>query len=288
MKQRTIAKEIILSGRSLHFNKLIKIILKPADVNKGIFITFKGKNIPLKIDYVCEELCIRRTTLKYDEVEVNTTEHLLSALGGMKIDNLEISIETENKDNIIEFPILDGAAYTYTRAIMQAGIIEQEEKKDFFTYPYPIIKQIENSYFAYIPTNELIITYTIYYPHFLIGYQTYSLNIDEESYYREIARARTFCTIEEVDLLRKKGLIKGGSLKQALVIGKETYLNDELYYNNEPVRHKILDFLGDLKLLGKEARGHFIISMGGHKTHVAFIKKIKKMEEDYVREKSNI
>ncbi len=285
-KQRTLGSQISVEGNGLHFGHNIQLELHPAPCDHGITVQIGEQQIPLNYTSIDYENLERRTVLKSGDFHVNTTEHLLSVLHGFSIDNVQIQLYSEGNipSSQWEFPLIDGCAKAYSDMVMKAGIVEQEAIKHYYSYPDSFHFSFNSSSFCYIPweRESLVLTTTIVHPHFLIGVQTLSLVITEDTFYNELASARTFCTLEEVEELKKRGLIKGGTLKQALVLGKDAYLNPDLNYKDEPVRHKMLDFLGDLKLLGSNLKGHIIAISGGHKSHCSFVKKLKYLEASYV------
>lgn len=285
MKQRTIAQSVEFEGKGLHFNQTVRVQLHPAEPDTGLVLQFGEHLLALNSDNANPDNSVRRTVICNEMLSVNTTEHLMAAAAGLQIDNMRIIIIGDCDGMHLEMPLLDGSAASYAQMIMKAGMVEQEKDRDYFHYPYDFVFSTQKSHFAYMPIEQekLILTTTIYFPHFLIGLQTFSIEIDENNFIKEIAPARTFCTLEEVEYLKKQGLIKGGTLREALVLGKDSYLNDQLHFNNEPVRHKLLDFLGDLRLLGKPLKGHFIANFGGHKSHIQFVKKLKSLENSYAK-----
>lgn len=288
--QRTIGSSFTLEGPTLHFGYRVRLEMLPAPCDHGIIAYVNDHQVPLKEEYIDYEQLQRRTVVKNKEYSINTIEHFLAALFGLGIDNLIIRLCSPDKipSHLWEFPLLDGCSREYSDALLKAGIVEQDKGRCYYSYPYSVHYSANSSDFAYIPweIDGLVITTTIYHPHFLIDVQTLSLFITEENFYQELSSARTFCFLEDVEVLKKKGLIKGGTLKEALVLGKDSYLNPDLRFKDEPVRHKMLDFLGDLKLLGKPLRGHLLVVLGGHKSHCAFVNKLKNMEEGYVAKNS--
>lgn len=288
--QCTIRNPLSLEGKGLHFGHRIQVTLKPATVDQGLTVCIDNNKIPLRHQFLDHKSLYRRTVIQKGKYRINTIEHLLAALHGLGIDNMDIILSSEDliPHDEWEMPLLDGSSRQYCDALLKADIKKQETPRRYYSYPHDVHFTFENSSFTYVPwqKNRLVITTTLLHPHFLIDVQTLSLVITPGTFYDELSAARTFCRIEEVEFLKNKGLIKGGSLKEALVLGEESYINTSLHYQDEPVRHKMLDFLGDLKLMGKNLKGHIMVVSGGHRSHCAFLNKLINLEADYVAKKT--
>jgi len=271
-RQKTIKEPASFSGIGLHTGSLTTVTFKPAPENAGITfyrVDLEGRPaIPAEVDNVVG--VARGTTLGIGDAKVHTVEHALSAMAGLGIDNLDIELDAE------ELPSGDGSAMPVLTTLLKAGIVEQEAEKQYITVDYPVYYRQGDVTLSILPSDEHRVSMTIAYDHVAIGTQYASFTITEESYVREIAPARTFCFLREVKMLQEKGLIKGGSLESAVVIGDDTILNDELRYPDEFVRHKILDLIGDMYLLGRPIKGHIVSVKGGHEKNVLFSKQIKK------------
>lgn len=272
-KQRTIASEVSFSGVGLHTGSLTAVTLKPAPVNSGIVfqrVDMEGKPcIPANVDYVVD--VSRGTTIGIGNARVHTVEHALAAMVGCGIDNLLVEMDAE------ELPNGDGSAMPVLEQLRKAGIVEQNAERQYIEVDHPVYYRQDDVTLSVLPSDELRISMTIAYDHVAIGTQYASFTINEDTFAKEIAPARTFCFLREVKMLQEAGLIKGGDLNSAIVIGDEAILNEELHYPDEFVRHKILDLLGDMYLLGRPIRGHVIGVKGGHEKNVLFSKQIKKV-----------
>lgn len=271
-KQKTIAKEACFSGIGLHTGNLTTITFKPAPPNSGI--TFYRVDLPNKpavkadIDHVVD--VSRGTTIGVNGVKVHTVEHVLAAIAGLGIDNLNIEVDAN------ETPVGDGSAVPFMMTLKRAGIVEQDAPRQCIEITHPVYYKNDDVTLSVLPSDDLRITMTIAYNHVAVGTQYASFRITPETFEREIAPARTFCFLRDVKMLQDQGLIRGGSLENAVVIGDEAILNDGLRFPDEFVRHKILDLLGDMYLLGKPVRGHVIGVKSGHAMHVMFSKQIKR------------
>ncbi|MBN2307895.1 MAG: UDP-3-O-[3-hydroxymyristoyl] N-acetylglucosamine deacetylase [Candidatus Hydrogenedentes bacterium] len=271
-KQKTIAREASFSGIGLHTGNLTTITFKAAPPNSGV--TFCRVDLPNRprvkadIDHVVD--VSRGTTIGLNGVKVHTVEHVLAAIAGMGIDNLDIEVDAN------ETPVGDGSALPFMQTLRRAGVVEQEAERRFIKIEEPVYYKNDDVTLSVLPSDDLRMTMTIAYAHKAVGTQYASYTITPEVFEKEIAPARTFCFLREVKMLQEQGLIQGGSLENAIVIGDESILNDELRYPDEPVRHKILDLLGDMYLLGRPVTGHVIGVKSGHAMHVNFSKQIKR------------
>ncbi len=271
-KQKTIKEPASFSGIGLHTGSLTTVKFKPAPENSGITfyrVDLEGcPAIPADVDNVVG--VARGTTLGIGDAKVHTVEHALSAMAGLGIDNLDIELDAE------EIPSGDGSSMPVMTALLKAGIVEQEAEKQYITVDRPVYYRQGDVTLSILPSDEHRVSMTIAYDHVAIGTQYASFTITEETYKKEIAPARTFCFLREVKMLQEKGLIRGGSLESAVVIGDDTILNDDLRFPDEFVRHKILDLIGDMYLLGRPIKGHIVSVKGGHEKNVLFSKQIKK------------
>lgn len=269
-RQKTIAREISFSGIGLHTGGLSTVVFKPAPENSGI--KFVRVDLPDKpvIEMSSRNVLgvIRGTTLGKDNVQIHTTEHLLATFYGLGIDNLIVEL------NGNEPPVADGSVLPFVQVLERAGIVEQEEEKKFFTLSLPVRYLHDEAEIIAFPAEALKISCTIDYRHPLLKSQYASFLVTPEVFKREIAPARTFCFDYEIESLKKKGLGKGGSLDNAVVIGIDRIHNKEksLRFADEFVRHKILDLLGDLYLLGKPLKAEVVAIRCGHSHNIAFTK----------------
>lgn len=271
-KQKTIAEETHFSGIGLHTGNLTTLSFKPAPPNTGV--TFVRVDLPDKpsvkadIDHVVD--VSRGTTIGVNGVKVHTVEHVLAAVAGLGIDNIEIEVDAN------ETPVGDGSSLPFMQALKKAGLAEQDAPRQYIKITEPVYYKSDDVTLSVLPAEELRMTMTIAYNHVAVGTQYASFVITPETFENEIAGARTFCFLREVRMLQDQGLIRGGSLENAVVIGDDAILNDDLRWPDEFVRHKVLDLLGDMYLLGRPVKGHVIGVKSGHAMHVKFSQQIKR------------
>ena len=271
-KQKTIAREGSFSGVGLHTGNLTTITFRPAPPDSGV--TFYRVDLPNRpgikadIDHVVD--VSRGTTIGLNGVKVHTVEHVLAAIAGLAIDNLAIEVDGN------ETPAGDGSALPFMNTLKKAGMVEQDAERRFVRITQPVYYKDGDATLSVLPSDDLRVTMTIAYDHVAVGTQYASYTITPEVFEQEIAPARTFCFLRDVKMLQEQGLVKGGSLEVAVVIGDEAILNDDLRFPDEPVRHKILDLLGDMYLLGRPIKGHVVGVKSGHAKHAGFTRQIKK------------
>jgi UDP-3-O-[3-hydroxymyristoyl] N-acetylglucosamine deacetylase/3-hydroxyacyl-[acyl-carrier-protein] dehydratase len=278
-KQRTIKKEIELEGKGLHTGNRARIKLKPASVNSGInFIRVDLDTHPsLRAQWdniLAESFVMRRTSLGSGQVQVHTVEHIMAAFCGLGIDNLDIEISNN------EIPGFDGSAKIAVEALERAGIKEQDSPRNYFLLREPVYVQEEGANIIALPSQELKVSYTLSYegqPLLRAGYLEYKNILN--SFKDEIALARTFCLEEEADDLQGKGLGRGASYENTLVVGKKGVIKNKLRFKDEFVRHKILDLIGDLYLLGCPLKAHIIAIKSGHALNLRLLKKIRQQRD---------
>ena len=257
--QRTLNHAIRCSGIGLHSGKKIQLVLHPADVDAGITFSRSDLNvtIPARAKYVTDtRLC---TTIGRDGAHISTVEHLLSALSGLGIDNAHIEV------NSAEVPVMDGSAAPFVFLIQCAGIREQSKAKKIMR----ILKRIEveegDKRCALYPSSGFKVSYLLDYDHPLLRERAVSIDFAHQAYTREVSRARTFGFLHEIEALQKAGLALGGSLENAIVLDQYRVMNETgLRYEDECVRHKILDTVGDLSLAGLPIVGAFEGERTGH------------------------
>ncbi len=298
--QRTIAKDVSISGIGLHTGTSCTMTFKPAPDNYGIKfirIDIGGRpEIPANVDYVVD--ISRGTTIGLGEAKVYTVEHVLSAVYGLQIDNVIIELDG------IEPPIGDGSAMPYVEKLMEAGFVTQETPKDYLVIDQTVSFHDEANKIDIValPLDSYRISIMVDYENPALGSQHTGLFDLEKEYVSEFAPARTFCFLSEVEMLADQGLIKGGNIDNAVVIVdheindeglgrlKEKlnldhdltvingYLdNNKLRFRNEPVRHKLLDMIGDLALVGVPIKAQILAARPGHKANVEFAKKIRQL-----------
>lgn len=279
MLQKTIKKHISTSGIGLHSGETVSLTLSPAPIDTGIVfrIVYKGKTHQVILNPTLVEATQLATTLGIGGATIATVEHLLSAIAGMQIDNIYIDVVGN------EVPIADGSAEPFVSLLEHAGIVEQNKER----IAYAIIKECEihdgKKYIRVTPYNGLFVDYTIDFNHPLIGVQRFALEITPESF-KHIANARTFGFIKEIEYLRNNNLTLGGSLENAIVLDEQGILNKEgLRYRDEFVKHKIVDFIGDIAMFGAPLQGHFTISCSGHALNNQFLRHIYTARNEYLK-----
>jgi UDP-3-O-[3-hydroxymyristoyl] N-acetylglucosamine deacetylase len=201
------------------------------------------------------------TGLSRNEVSVETVEHLLSALVSMNVDNVLIEL------NSPEVPIMDGSAAPFIYLIQEAGVKQLQDRRKYLKIVRPIAISKGDKRISLYPSDHFKVTYSISYDHPLLRHQSRTLRITEDSFIEEVAPARTFTFLKDVEMLRQNGLALGGSLENAIVLGETGVLNNALRFEDEFVRHKILDAVGDLALLGRPVLGHVVAHRAGHALH---------------------
>ncbi len=267
--QRTIKQEICFDGIGLHTGRYSKVCLKPASRDTGIIFIRKDKDIAIRASINCVTDTAFATTIGHNGAKIRTVEHILAALAGLCIDNIIIEVHGP------EIPILDGSSAELTQLILKSGIAKQSKKRPYIRIKNPIILSDGNAELAALPYEGLRITYRIHFNHHLLGEQKLSIDMNEENFLLEIAPARTFGFLKDVELLRANGFAKGGSIDNAIILGESGILNTTgLRFKDEFVRHKILDLIGDLSLLGFPISGHIIANRSGHSTNLKFLKKL--------------
>ncbi|MBI5116384.1 UDP-3-O-[3-hydroxymyristoyl] N-acetylglucosamine deacetylase [Candidatus Poribacteria bacterium] len=270
-KQKTIRNPASFFGVGLHTGSETTITFKPAPPDTGVvFVRIDLPGHPhIRADVAHVTDVARGTTIGLDGVKVLTIEHVLAAFAGLGIDNIYAEV------NASEAPVGDGSAAPFVKVLTEAGIIEQDRPRREIRITEAVTYEGEGVALMALPSERLRLSYTIEYGHPALGTQFKSFVIDPEVFVREIAPARTFCFLRDVEQLKALGLIKGGSIENAVVIGDEQILNESLRFGDEFVRHKLLDLLGDLVLLGSPLRGHIVAMKAGHAAHVEFIKRLR-------------
>ena len=300
-KQRTIRNAKSCKGVGLHTGVDSTITFHPAPENYGIrFVRSDIKNSPeimADIDHVVD--ISRGTTIEENDVRIHTVEHALAAVTGLRIDNILMELNSK------ETPVMDGSAKDFVNALLNAGIVTQESERKVLeiTRAVNYTDYYRDIDIHVIPSDRFRVTFLVEYPLPALGTQYEAIYNMEEDFAVEVAPARTFCFLSEIEMLKEQGLIKGGGLDNALVIvdkkidqieinrirnllgieeeviqGANGILNGKLLrFKNEPVRHKTLDLIGDLALLGTPIKGHVTAARAGHASNVEFVKKLKKV-----------
>ena len=278
-KQKTIASQVSLSGVGIHTGNKVNIILKPAEIDSGLtFIRTDIIGSP-RIKANVQSLLLaplgvstpkfsRRSSIGSQGAEIQTVEHLMAALSSLGIDNIDVAIDSN------EVPGLDGSAANFIEAIEKAGIKEQEKARYCFTVKEPICISEGTSSITITPAEEFKISYTLNYDHPLLEAQFLEVTINPESFKTAIAPARTFCLESEASELQNKGLGLGANYENTLVVGRKGVIKNKLRFQNEFVRHKILDLIGDLYLAGCPIKGHVVALKSGHSINLKVAQKI--------------
>lgn len=273
--QRTIRSEVYIEGVGLHTGNMTRATFKPAPAGSGIRfvrVDLKAKPvIPADFGHVLG--IVRGTTLGNDTAQVHTVEHLLAACAGTGIDNLEVLL-TNN-----EPPVLDGSAKQFVELFLKAGLQEQDAPRNYLTLSRPVTYESGSTKISAKPHDGLLIDCTIAYKHPALAHQQASFAITQESFAKEISPARTFCFDFEIEALKNKGLGKGGDFSNAIVIGLNGIHNPDksLRFPDEFVRHKILDMIGDMYLLGRPVKAHITAERCGHGHNINFTKELAKL-----------
>lgn len=267
--QRTLQKEVNFEGIGLHTGRHSSVSVKPAPRDTGIVFVRKDKDAVIKASVTAVTDTAFATTIGYNGAKIRTVEHILAALSGLGIDNACIEV------NGPEIPILDGSSIQLTELILRSGIAKQSKKKPFIRITHPVILADGNADLAVLPFEGRRITYRIQFHHHILGEQRMSIDLTEENFVMEIAPARTFGFLKDVEYLKANGFAQGGSFENAIILGDKGIVNSTaLRFNDEFVRHKILDLIGDLSLLGYPIHGHIIANKAGHTTNLKFLKKL--------------
>ncbi len=268
--QNTLKNEIVLEGQGLHTGNTIHMRLTPAPVDTGIvFIRTDRKNVHVKACVTSVTDTSFATTLSSNGVKIGTTEHLLSAFAGLGIDNAYVELDGP------EVPIMDGSSLHFVNRIIEGGFEKQAASISYIKILKPVAVVDGAKQIAVTPYNGTRITYRLFYTHPAFGEQKLGMDISPMSFVNEVAPARTFGFLRDVEMLRSKGLARGGSLDNAIVLGDTDVLNDsELRFKDEFVRHKILDAVGDISLIGLPVLGLFIADKSGHGLHIKLLRKL--------------
>lgn len=276
--QKTIKNEASLSGIGIHTGDKTKVKFLPAAANTGItFVRVdlaQRPKVAANINNIIDVLQRpRRTSIGQGDAEVQTIEHLMAALCGLGIDNLIVEVEGE------ELPGLDGSAKPYFDALKKCGIEEQNAPKKFLHIQQPVWIQDNGTSLVILPDENFRVSYTLNYNHPKIATQYANFIVTPEIFEKEIAPSRTFCLQAEADELQKEGLGKGANYENTLVVGEKGVINNNLRFDNEFVRHKISDLIGDLYLLGANIKGHAIAIRSGHPLNIKLLRRLKMQEE---------
>ena len=280
-QQRTLAKEVFMNGLGIHTGESVSVRVLPAPADAGVVFIRTDlphrPTIPVKSAQVIDvDKSVRRTTLSKDGVEVQTVEHFMASLWGVGIDNAYVEVSGT------EMPGLDGSALPFVKQFEAAGTVEQPCPRRYFSLPEPIFVEEGEASVVVLPDRTLRISYMLSYDHPALRSQFVSYALNGASSFQEtIAPARTFCLQEEAEALRQAGFGKGATLENTLVLGEAGVLQNTLRFTDEFARHKILDLIGDLYLLGAHLRAHVIAIKSGHPLNVKLLKKLNQALEHW-------
>lgn len=253
----------------LHSGAPVQLRILPASPGSGI--VFRRTDLDgFEVEAVSRNVArvSYATSLMKRSVLISTTEHLLSAFVGTGIDNAIVELDN------LELPILDGSAQPFVDAIRRAGIRRQRRPRTYLRMRREVELREGNKFIAVYPSDIYSVSYTINFPHPLIGKETFRVDLSDGNYLSEIASARTFGFLHEADALRQQGLIRGASAENAIVLTRDGLMNPPLRFPDEFVRHKVLDLIGDLALLGKQILGNVVADRAGHAMHTALVSRI--------------
>ena len=269
MRQHTIRKSVSIEGVGLHSGKVARVTVSPAPADAGVVfkVHSTGERIPARPESVINSHYA--TTLGVNGTRIQTVEHLMAAAAGLGIDNVEIEVDGP------EIPALDGSAKPFVALFAFAGRLQQSARRRPLTLPCPLRVGSGGRWIHIVPAETLRITYTLDNDHPAIGTQVLSWSPTERSFVEEFAPARTYGFLRDLGIMRKNGLARGGSLDNAIVLGNSGALNG-LRFRDEFVRHKILDLLGDLALLGRPVGAHVIARNGGHALNLEVVQAIQR------------
>jgi len=270
--QKTIKKEFSLEGKGLQTGKPVKAVFYPGKEDEGIIFVRKDlkENPSARLKDLLNFDTDRRSKIGFGSGEyVETVEHVLAALWGAGVDNIKIELDGP------EMPALDGSSLGFFEAFMKTGIEEQSAAREFVNIKSPIWVEDKESFLGVFPSSGFKVSYVLEYPARAIGRQFFSGAVTPEVFRREIAPARTFCLKQEAQALLKQGYGKGADLENTLVMDEEGPMDNVLRFPDEPVRHKVLDLIGDLYLLGRPLKGRVVAVRSGHKLNLELVRLLR-------------
>lgn len=271
MKQRTLKNQAVFEGAGLHTGRKVTVCVRPAAENAGILFCRVDLAPDLKVKASIENVCsdeMRQTAISVGKGRVRTIEHLMASFHGLGIDNALVEIDGE------EVPGMDGSALEFTKALITAGLEEQNAERQFLAVKAPVYIDQGDQSIVILPAESFSVSYMLNYRDADLLDQYLSLPILPEIFERELAPARTFCLKKEAELLLAQGFGKGANPSNTLIFEKNKPLQNTLRFENEACRHKMMDILGDLFLCGKFIRGHVIASRSGHTLNVELVRKL--------------
>ena len=275
MQRQTLSKSVEIEGIALHSGETVRMRLLPATAGSGVVFVrtdCDNEEIPATLEHAGPSFYA--TVLANGDQTVSTIEHLMAALYALQVDDVRVEL------NGSEVPILDGSSAPFVELIRRAGIRPQAMQRHYIHLVRPIVVEADDKRIAAYPCREYRVTYAIDFDHPQLGYQELTASLwGGDAFANKLAPARTFTFEKDVEALRKAGLALGGSLDNAVVLGEEGILNDELRFPDEFVRHKMLDLTGDLSLLGAPLRAHVVAYRAGHDVHARLARAIHEAED---------
>jgi len=271
--QHTIKREACIKGIGLHSGRECSIALKPAMPDTGVVFRRNGVEVKATFENVTETML--STNLVSNGVKIRTVEHLLASIRGLGIHNIIIDVDGP------ELPIMDGSAGEFVSLLLEAKPVSQGKSQPYIKILKPVVLGDGGSYVVALPSNKgYRISCRLKYNHLVIREEKLSLKITKRAFVNELAAARTFGFLKDVNSMRARGLAMGGSLENAIVIGEDRVLNKEgLRFKNEFVRHKILDMIGDFSLFGCPIEGHIVANKSGHRLNISFLKHLARSRD---------
>jgi UDP-3-O-[3-hydroxymyristoyl] N-acetylglucosamine deacetylase len=269
IQEQTIRAAAEFRGVGLHSGAPVHMRIVPAPAGCGI--VFRRTDLDnFEVEAISRNVArvSYATSLMKKGVLISTTEHLLSAFVGTRIDNAIIELDN------LELPILDGSARPFVEAIHRVGIRKQRRPRRYLRIRHELELREGDKFIAVYPSDSYSVSYTVNFPHPLIGRESFEVDLSDGNYLREIAPARTFGFLHEADAMRQQGLIRGASTDNAIVLTRDDIMNPPLRFADEFVRHKVLDLIGDLALLGKHILGKVVANRAGHAMHTALVSRI--------------
>jgi UDP-3-O-[3-hydroxymyristoyl] N-acetylglucosamine deacetylase len=268
--EQTVARPVSVSGVGLHHGVPVNIKIRPAPAGTGIvFLRTDLRNFSLPASWQHVARVSYATSLMRQGVLISTTEHLLSVLYSSGIDNCWVDIDN------LEVPILDGSGKPFVALLREAGVTQQKRRRRYLRVRKAVTHVHGDKRITLLPADNFSLHCDIYFPHPMVGRQTMEIDLTPENYAAEIAPARTFGFEHELDAMRDMGLIRGASLDNAVCFTRDKVLNTGgLRFDDEPCRHKILDLIGDLALIGRPLLGRVIAERAGHAMHAALVSRI--------------
>ena len=267
--EKTIKRAVSCNGIGLHSGKPVSLRMLPAHENTGVIVRrvdLNNAEIPVKQEFITQ--VNYATSISNGNIKVFTIEHLLAALYGLGINNIIIEMDAD------EVPIMDGSAAPFVKMLLSAEVVRLERPNYFLQILEPIESKEGDRFISVYPSDHFEISYTISFNHPWLRKQEKTVRITRDGFIRDLAPARTFGFLHEIELMRARNLALGGSLENAIVLTEHGILNEHLRFPDEFVRHKIMDLIGDLALLNYRLLGHFVAYKAGHHLHSELVSKI--------------